>query len=556
MSNGESSANESSELEYHSLAFEECLDHEGFQVNMYCENCKISTCSKCNKVSHEKHNIVCLEKKMVDTKEDLESFQTKCRKQLKEAKKKEAKLDHRVKYIQRTASEAIDEMTKQYEHVQNELQIAYSKEIESVRRLKSEQLTTIDEEKADFKTYIDSCGNIGKQGKQLLDQTMSLNFISNVDDFLSNNHLEDVPEALGTNVRIIQYMPPLCMLHADSKSFHAYLEKHVLGYFSPYRRKGIAHPQRSPYRMGPLVENIRSLESLSEDSCVTEVTGFDIDEDKSELGQNFQPPDTTVIAEMMFHINIRQFRASHLKTFSNALFDGERMWICGWNMNVTEQKDMVLFNVQGPEYRVLSKHKKLDQKAELPLITCPFKNSLLFAKRGDREVHMFQTTSKKFKLLMRGKDSAITAMCANDNYVYICDTKLPDQIRIFDASFRDLSTIPMGIGYKKPRDIDICSINNPDQVEPSDLKPENHHLALDHIIVISIPYPHGCIKAISSRAGDLWQLDCHNHPDLPGPLFNPCSVAASEAGDIYIADRGTNRVCNFDYLRHFVLFIR
>ena len=90
----------------------------------------------------------------------------------------------------------------------------------------------------------------------------------------------------------------------------------------------------------------------------------------------------------------------------------------------------------------------------------------------------------------------------------------------------------------------MCSITQVDQVDPNILAPGNYNLASDHTIVVSVPYPHGSIRAVSSRAGTLWELDCVDHLDLPGSLFNPCSVSASETGDVYIADRGTNRVPN------------
>ena len=114
---------------------------------------------------------------------------------------------------------------------------------------------------------------------------------------------------------------------------------------------------------------------------MTEDTGVGAEEDKSIPELYNRPPTAKTVAKMTSHINVRQFQAAHLKTFSNALFDGETMWICGWNMNIMEHKDIVLLHVQVLEYKILSKQKKLDQKAELPLIMCPFKKFTLCKTR-------------------------------------------------------------------------------------------------------------------------------------------------------------------------------
>ena len=55
-----------------------------------------------------------------------------------------------MKYVKRAASKAIDEMKEQFEYVLKEPEIAYSKETEFIRRLESEQLKTVEDEKEDF----------------------------------------------------------------------------------------------------------------------------------------------------------------------------------------------------------------------------------------------------------------------------------------------------------------------------------------------------------------------------------------------------------------------
>ena len=96
----------------------------------------------------------------------------------------------------------------------------------------------------------------------MLGQTTSIKFIRDANDFLLTKQLKDLPEVLGKNVKIIQYKEPLCKQQADPENFHTYLEKHILGFFSPHVRKGLSHPQRSLHRLGPLTGSMKSLEHL------------------------------------------------------------------------------------------------------------------------------------------------------------------------------------------------------------------------------------------------------------------------------------------------------
>ena len=289
-----------------------------------------------------------------------------------------------------------------------------------------------------------------------------------------------------------------------------------------------------------------SLHSLSEDSYCTDPTPDDFDEQKSF-------PDHALLAavcvkttaKLRSQTNIKNFQhISQLKTFSNVVFSGDTMWISGWNINTLHQKDTVLVNVQASDFSEIDKHKRTDPQADLPLIMCPSQNCLLFAKRGDSEIYIFDTRSQKFKGLACGTNFAIVALCADDNYTYIFDKKLPDQIRVSDGTLKELRTIPIGFGYNKECGIDMCLISSIDEQSPVHSESKRKHWGSNQTIIISVSFPYGSIRAFSLAKGKHWVLDCQSHPDLLGPLFNPSSISASETGNIFIADRGTNRVCN------------
>ena len=66
--------------------------------------------------------------------DSLKFLLEKCKKKSHEAKDKVEQLEYVVKYVKRTATSAIQQITKQMEQIKEELEIACSKEIESINR--------------------------------------------------------------------------------------------------------------------------------------------------------------------------------------------------------------------------------------------------------------------------------------------------------------------------------------------------------------------------------------------------------------------------------------
>ena len=63
----------------------------------------------------------------------------------------------------------------------------------------------------------------------------------------------------------------------------------------------------------------------------------------------------------------------------------------------------------------------------------------------------------------------------------------------------------------------------------------------DKIVVISTSIPSPSVRAVSQTHRLIWELNYRTSTQID-IRFNPCSVTASESGDVFIADRGKNRV--------------
>ena len=233
-------------------------------------------------------------------------------------------------------------------------------------------------------------------------------------------------------------------------------------------------------------------------------------------------------------------RGSHVKKFSASYLTGDSLWLCGWNRSTAKNKDFVLLNAMVPKYNAVLKRKGKDDKAELPTNMFPFKDNVVFVKKGDCKVDGFHKVTNKFSSIIGLDGGVFLAVCSSDQFVYSLDSMQPNHIKIWNHTFQCCGKIPLDYGYASDAEIDMCFISDSDAPsECSDL--DSNSRDIDHTIVISASCPHASVRAVSQMTGMIWQVDCQNCKDLD-LRFNPCSVSASLAGDVYIADRGTNRV--------------
>ena len=270
----------------------------------------------------------------------------------------------------------------------------------------------------------------------------------------------------------------------------------------------------------------------------------------AELHFNMWPQTT---ATFWTKTNIKHFEGSHLKTFFSALFTGGSMWICGWNKNKISSSDTVLVNVKIPQYKSVTKHKMANRQAHQQTIMLPFGEPILFAKKGGSKIFNCNTYSFTFKVVLSHSKLAISALCGTGNHIYILDNARPQDIQIFDSSLQPEGKIPTGLENVKDCDVDMCLINDQDrkygsmfhssrasqlQKAASASQSSDH---VDKIMVICTSIPCASVRAISQTHGLICELNYRTIRQI-GIWFDPCSVTASESGDVFIADRGTNKV--------------
>ena len=270
----------------------------------------------------------------------------------------------------------------------------------------------------------------------------------------------------------------------------------------------------------------------------------------AELPFNMRPRTT---ATLWTKTDTKHFESFRLKTFFSALFRGDSMWICGWNQNRVFTNDTVLVHVKVPDYKLVKKHKIADRQAHEQTIICPFGESILFAKKGGSKIFNFNTQSHIFKDVFTRSKLTITALCSTGKHIFILDNTRPQDIQIFDSSFQPEGKIPTGLENVKDCDVDMCLINDKDGkylsmfLSSAATQPEKGTSASQasghaaKIVVISTSMPLPSVRAVSQTHRLIWELNCRTSTQID-IQFDPCSVTASESRDVFIADRGTDRV--------------
>ena len=337
---------------------------------------------------------------------------------------------------------------------------------------------------------------------------------------MSENELRKLPGEHETIISLLQYRPPV----VAPEDFRTHLQEHLLGLFI------------DPVSTG----SMQSIVSVGGDSFSTEHTARSVrsieEEQQEELIRGtLISPNLTL--EIVSKTSLKRFEGTKMKIFSSVLFQGNSMWICGWNRNVVGNNDVVLLNVEVPDYKVLLKKKKRYKNSELPTIMFSHKDSILFAKRGGNEIFDFNTQTHRFKRLASFADLAVAAMCGAEE-VYYLDSKNPEHIQILDSS-RVGGIIPTGLGKVKAFPMDMCLVRESSTLPSStDIHSGNE----DHTIILSVSAPHASVRAVNHTHGVLWQIDCRSRPDQLNLEFNPCSVSSTTSGNIFVADQGTDRV--------------
>ena len=218
-------------------------------------------------------------------------------------------------------------------------------------------------------------------------------------------------------------------------------------------------------------------------------------------------------------ISIKDRRVFHLRIISDVAIKEFSMWLCGWSRNVVGKNVTVLMSIDSISLAAQFKTKRTNRDANLPTILAPFKDCLLFTKKGGNKVYSYSESKHSITKVCDNDSFRIKAMCCTDEHIYIMDTKSYPCVRVFNTDFQ-LGTSTSLDQDTRSCDMDMCVVEN--------------------TIFISTAKPVASVKAL--RQGQVvWQVNAYTRPQLTQD-FDPCSVAASVTGDVFVADRGTDKV--------------
>ena len=275
------------------------------------------------------------------------------------------------------------------------------------------------------------------------------------------------------------------------------------------------------------------------------------------------PLTAAKLAEFVSYTDLKRFEGSHLKGFHDIVFKDFSLWICGWNKNMLKGKDTVLVNAQLPHFTTVQKKKKGDTKAEQPTIMALFGKNILFTKANGNTLYSLNLSSKRIRCVYSMANLTIAAICSSNQQLFLLDRKKAMHIKVLDSNFQQEKNIALNIENIQDCSIGMCVINQMKYPGPAlaaatpRSSPSSGYSSISDVssafnlrsreldtavtYLISTSSPSASVRAVNRRNGILWQLDCKSNPEL-GLKFNPCSLTASHAGDIYFADKGTNRV--------------
>ena len=485
--------------------------------------------------------------------------------------------------VKNSADDAIRQINDQLEYLKAELSKVCDDQKAKMNNSQQDQLAQLDDEASKLQRCGDHWEYLKNTAGDLLSQCYTSDFITKSYEFLSPNQLKKLPAEYDITPGKLRYREPLCRETFSPDDLSVFLQDNLLRFFTSKDDDPMSRFGNDP-ETGSLTESLRSATSVgghSMDTYVSRQSNLSqlshrtintisgacpsVNEETdsvTELQFNMRPRTT---ATLWTKTDTKHFDGSHLKTFFSAMFRGDSMWICGWNQNRFFSIDTVLVHVNIPDYKLVKKHKMSDRQAQEQTIMFPFGESILFAKKGGSKIFNFNTQSHRFKDVLTRSKLTITALCGTGKHIFILDIERPEDIQIFDSVFQPEGKIPTGLENVKDCDVDLCLINNKDGKyvsafrDPRSGQPDKEadtSQSSDHvdiIVVISTSVPSASVRAISQIHGLIWELNYRTSSQID-IRFNPCSVTASESGDAFIADRGTNKVSIIKESFYFLFF--
>ena len=306
-----------------------------------------------------------------------------------------------------------------------ELDYVHAKHVQVIQSFEQSQKKKLQEELDLLQLQEDNANEFEDNVSSLMRQSSSQDFYMKSKNILSCNIFTDLAARHETADLI--FSPPL--RHQPTQNyddFRYFLRQHLLGFFS-FDNEVKRHAQsQNPSNLTRddsrrrSVHSVRSVTSgaWSARSGRSTVHREDTVSEVAEMMFSSYAAES-ISAELLSFIDIGRFKGSRLQTFFTALFQGDSMWICGWNKNVFSTNETVLVKVTGADYEASLEKKKKDSKASQATIMFAVGDTIIFAKNGGSEVFSFHTQTHKFDSVYNNNKIAINAMCGNHNNVYI-----------------------------------------------------------------------------------------------------------------------------------------
>ena len=127
--------------------------------------------------------------------------------------------------IEKCASEAIEQMTKRHENVQQAELNIFKEQVAVVNKWKEDKLQTFHKEMSQLDHLDAKQQEISKSGNNLLQHTSSPDFIGKSDTFLTYNRLTELPTPIDTSWSPILYHQPLNWRMLDTEHFRNYMQE-------------------------------------------------------------------------------------------------------------------------------------------------------------------------------------------------------------------------------------------------------------------------------------------------------------------------------------------
>ena len=396
---------------------------------------------------------------------------------------------------------------------------------EEIQKQRKEQITKFGEEELQLKDLDSHREELYKKVELLQKRPSSSEFLQEAGNFLLENNLDSLPKE--SDVPDLTYKHPICQQIFDQKLKRKYLKEQLLGYFLPSGEE--TYDQGTLSRHSDLSKSVQSLYSVDGSSCATDKlseksyrsAGGPRRQKRLSRISNVDQPDFSLILQR--YKDIKSIKGSPVKSVSHCVFKGDSMWAASWKKDI-RGTFTVFLNLEGPEYKLVTKKRKKIEGVNCPTFMFLSGDFIFFAERGGKAIYQFNTVSHKFKRMTVFSDFAMAAMCGNEAYIYIIDENTQDHVSVLDSNFQPYGKVPTGLTQTRDCDIDMC------------LTTVTWDVTMLHPMAICTTRP--ASVCIVSQDGLIWTLDYRHCPEH----FSPCSITSSSGGQIYIADRGTNKM--------------